>query len=117
MQFLNQLLNFLQQGIAAIFNFIRSIWGWSDEQIRHVPWNNLSALPIWKIVLLLIVAGAIIYLVYKALKELLEAGQKALAAFATLLSVFVQTLVPVLMAGIVAAVGAWVVVNVNLPLP
>jgi hypothetical protein len=113
MQFLNQLLNFLQQGIAAIFGFIRSIWGWSETQIRHVPWDNLSALPLWKIILLIIVAAVIIYLVYQALKELLEAGQKALAAFATLLSVFVQTLVPVLLAGIAAAVGAWVVNNVN----
>jgi hypothetical protein len=113
MQFLNQLLNFLQQGIAAIFNFIRSIWGWSDSQIRAVPWDNLGALPLWKIILLIIVAGVIIYLVYQALKELLEAGQKALAAFATLLSVFVQTLVPVLLAGIAAAVGAWVVNNVS----
>ena len=113
MQFLNQLINFLQQGIAAIFGFIRSIWGWSETQIRQVPWDNLSALPLWKIILLIIVAAVIIYLVYQALKELLEAGQKALAAFATLLSVFVQTLVPVLLAGIAAAVGAWVVNNVN----
>ena len=113
MQFLNQLLSFLQQGIAAIFNFIRSIWGWSEAQIRSVPWDHLSALPLWKIILLILVAGVIIYLAYKAIKELLEAGQKALAAFATLLSVFVQTLVPVLLAGITAAVGAWIVNNVN----
>lgn len=113
MQFLNQLLNFLQQGIAAIFRFIRSIWGWSEAQIRAVPWENLGALPLWKIILLIIVAAVIIYLIYQSLRELLEAGQKALAAFATLLSVFVQTLVPVLLAGITAAVGAWIVNNVN----
>jgi hypothetical protein len=114
MQFLNQLISFLQQGIAAIFRFIRSIWGWSEAQIRSVPWENLSTLPLWKIVLLILVAGVIIYLLYKSLRELVEAGQKALAAFATLLSVFVQTLVPVLLAGITAALGAWIVNNVNL---
>lgn len=114
MQFLNQLLGFLQQGIAAVFRFIRSIWSWSEAQIRSVPWENLGALDIWKILVLIVVAGLIIYLLYKSLKELLEAGQKALAAFATLLSVFIQTLVPVLLAGIVAAVGAWVINNVNL---
>jgi hypothetical protein len=113
MQFLNQLLNFLQQGIAAIFSFIRSIWAWSETQIRGVPWDHLSALPVWKIVLLIVVAALIIYLVYQALRELLEAGQRALAAIVTLLSVFVQTLVPVLLAGITAAVGAWIVNNVN----
>ena len=114
MQFLNQLLSFLQQGIAAIFRFIRSIWGWSEAQIRQVPWENLGTLPWWKIVLLLLVAGTIIYLLYKSIRELLDAGQKALAAFATLLSVLVQTLVPVLLAGITAAVGAWIVNNVSL---
>jgi hypothetical protein len=114
MQFLNQLLAFLQQGIAAIFNFIRSIYGWSVSQIRGVPWDHLSALPIWKIVLLILLAGLIVYLLYKAIKELLEAGQKALAAFATLLSVFIQTLFPVLMAGVAAALGAWIVNNIQL---
>lgn len=113
MQFVNQLLQFLQQGIAAIFRFIRTIWEWSLAQMRGIPWENLGALPFWKIVLLVLVAGAIIYLAYKALRELLEAGQKALAAFATLLSVFIQTLVPILLAGIVAAVGAYIVNNVN----
>lgn len=117
MQFLDQLLRFLQTGIAAIFGFIRSIWQWSYGQIIRVPWDNLGSLPIWKILLLIIVAGVIIYLLYQSLKELMEAGQKALAAFATLLSVFIQTLVPVLLAGITAAVGAWIVVNVTLPLP
>jgi hypothetical protein len=113
MQFLNQLVSFLQQGISAIFGFIRSIWSWSEAQIRAVPWGDLSALPLWKIVLLILVAGVIIYLLYQALRSLLDAAQKALAAFATLLSVFVQTLVPVLLAGITAAVGAWVVNNVS----
>jgi hypothetical protein len=113
MQFINQLLQFLQQGIAAIFRFIRMIWEWSLAQMRAVPWENLGALPFWKIVLLVLVAAVIIYLAYKAVRELLEAGQKALAAFATLLSVFVQTLVPILLAGIAAAVGAYIVNNVN----
>jgi len=113
MQFLNQLVNFLQQGISAIFGFIRSIWSWSEAQIRAVPWGDLGALPLWKILLLILVAGVIIYLLYQSLRSLLDAAQKALAAFATLLSVFVQTLVPVLLAGITAAVGAWVVNNVS----
>lgn len=114
MQFLNQLIAFLQQGIASIFNFIRTIWAWSYDQIRAVPWENLGTLPIWKIILLVLVAGVIIFLLFRAIRELIEAGQKALAAFATLLSVFIQTLLPVLVAGIAAAVGAWVINNVNL---
>lgn len=113
MQFVNELLDLLQRGIAAIFRFIRLVWGWSEEQILQVPWDNLSALPLWKIILMVVVAAVIIWLVFRALTELIEASQSALIAIATLLSVFVQTLVPVLLAGIAAAGGAWVINNVT----
>ena len=114
MQFINQLLQFLQQGLAAIFKFVQTVWGWSVRQIQEVPWDHLTSMPWYKVLLLLAVAAAIVYLLYKALKELLEAGEKALSAFATLLTVFVKTLPPVLMAGAAAAVGAWLINHVNL---
>lgn len=113
MQFLDQLLNFLRQGLAAIFRFVESIWRWTVEQIMSVPWNALSELELWKQLLLVIVAGAVIYLLYRAARELLEAGEKVLSAFAALLTVFVKTLPPILIAGLVAAGGAWVVNNVS----
>ena len=113
MQFLNQLLQFLQQGIAAAVKFISAAWGWSINQITEVPWDNIGELPLWKILLLVAVAGGIIYLLYKSVRELLEAGQKALSAFATLLNVLIQTILPVVLAGLVAAAGAYVVNNIN----
>ena len=54
------------------------------------------------------------YLLYRAGRELLEAGEKALAALATLLAVFVRTLPPILLAGAAASAGAWVINHVNL---
>jgi hypothetical protein len=113
MQFIDQLLNFLRQGLAAIFRFVDLIWRWSVEQIQSVPWSALADLPLWKQLLLILVAGGVLYLLYRAARELLDAGEKALAAFATLLTVFVKTLPPILLAGVVAAVGAWVVNNVS----
>ncbi len=113
MQFLDQLLNFLRTGLSAIFRFVETIWRWSVQQIFGVPWNALGDLPLWKQLLLVVVAGVVLYFLYKAIKELLEAGEKALAAFATLLTVFVKTLPPILLAGIAAAAGAWVVNNVT----
>jgi hypothetical protein len=113
MQFINQLLQFLQQGLAAIFRFVQIIWQWSVAQILAVPWARISTLPFWKIILLVLVAAVVIYLLYRAAMELLEAGEKALSAFATLLTVFVKTLPPILLAGVAAAVGAWIVNNVN----
>ena len=113
MHFLNQLLQFLQQGLAAIFRFIESIWQWTVAQVSGVPWDSLDSLPFWKMILMIVVGCVIIYFIYRAGRELLEAGEKALSAFATLLAVFVRTLPPILLAGVAAAAGAWVVTHVN----
>ncbi len=113
MQFIDQLLRFLRQGIAAIFTFIDLIWRWSVQQIMAVPWHELGALPLWKQLLLVLVAGTVVYLLYRAIRELLEAGEKALAAFATLLTVLIKTLPPALLAGLAAAAGAWVINNIS----
>ena len=78
MQFFNQLVQFLQQGISAIFRFVQMIWTWSIGQITQVvqsPWQNWS---IWKQILLAIVIGAVVWALYKAAKELFKAGESAL---------------------------------------
>jgi hypothetical protein len=106
-QIFNQLLQFLQQGIAAIFRFVQLIWTWSSDQIIKVfnaPWGNW---PFWKQILLVVLVGYLIYLLYKAGKELWESGEKALAAFAALLSAFVKVLPRLFLAGVVALVGLW----------
>ena len=112
-QFLDQLLQFLQQGIAAIFRFVHLIWGWSVGQIStlmRVPWQDW---PLWKQILLVLVIGGVAYALYKVAMELWEAGERILAAFATLLGVLVRTLPSVLIAGIVALAGLWVLNNVD----
>jgi hypothetical protein len=113
MQFFDQLIRFLRDGIAAIFRFVELIWTWSIEQIQRIPWSNLGEISILKQIFLFIVAAGVIYLLYKAARELFAAGQNALAAFATLLSAIVKTLAPILFAGLAAAGGAWVVNNLN----
>ena len=114
MQILNQLLQFLKQAFSAIFNFIQTIWQWSVAQILAVPWHQLGSLPWWKVIILVVTGVVVFYLLYRAGRELLEAGEKALAALATLLAVFVRTLPPILLAGAAAAAGAWVINHVNL---
>lgn len=114
MQFIAQLLQFLQQGIATIFRFVQAIWAWSVKQIMDVPWDRLGDLPFWKVLLLISVGGAVVYFLYRAGRELLEAGEKALSAFVVLLTVFVKTLPPILFAGAAAALGAWVVNHVQI---
>jgi len=113
MQFLNQLLQLLQQGLAAIFRFIGLIWQWTIAQISAVPWNQLNELSTLKVILLVVVGVAVVYLLYRAGRELLEAGEKLLSAFVTLLTVFVRTLPYILFAGVAAAGGAWIVNHIN----
>ena len=114
MQFLNQLIQFLQQGIAAIFKFIQLVWTWSIGQITLVansPWQNL---PLWKLVLLVLVLAAVVFALFKVAKELWQAGAHVLAAFAALLGVFVRTLPQVVVAGLIAMGGVWLINNVDL---
>jgi hypothetical protein len=112
-QFFDQLLQFLQQGIAAIFRFVHLIWGWSVAQIgslTRVPWQDW---PLWKQIFLVLVIGGVVYALYRVAVELWEAGERILAAFATLLGVLVRTLPSVLIAGIVALAGLWILNNVD----
>ena len=105
----DQLLKFLQQGIAAIFHFVELIWTWSVDQISKlmaVPWQDW---PLLKQVLLVLILAGVLWALYRAAWELLEAGAAILAAFAGLLGVLVQTLPHVFLAGVIALGGVWLV--------
>lgn len=113
-QMFNQLLQFLQQGISAIFRFVQMIWQWSVSQITsltQVPWADW---PLWKQVLLALVIAGVIWALFKAAKELWEAGERILTAFAALLGVLVKTLPSVMLAGLIALGGVWVLNNLDL---
>jgi hypothetical protein len=107
-QAFQQLLQFLQQGISAIFRFVQLLWTWSVDQISHlisVPWQDW---PIWKQIILVLVLAGVVWALYKAAKEIFEAGEKILGAFASLLGVLIHTLPSVVLAGIIALGGVWV---------
>ena len=105
----NQLLQFLQQGISAIFHFVQMIWTWSVGQISTllaVPWQQW---PLWKQILLVLVLVGVIWALYKAAIELFAAGERILLAFARLLIVLVRTLQSVVFAGLIALGGVWLI--------
>ena len=108
-QVFDQLLKFLQQGIAAIFHFTQLIWTWSVDQIGRlmaVPWQDW---PLWKQILLVLILAGVLWALYQAGRELLAAGAAILAAFARLLGALVQTLPHVFLAGVIALGGVWLV--------
>jgi hypothetical protein len=113
-QLLNQTVQFVQDGITAIFRFVRLIWVWSVGQIGRVieaPWQNW---PLWKQLLLVVVAAAVVWALYKAAKELWESVERTLGAFAGMLGVLVKTLPSVLVAGLIALSGVWLINNLDL---
>jgi hypothetical protein len=108
-QVLDQLLKFLQQGIAAIFHFIELVWTWSDDQVSKlmaVPWQDW---PLWKQLLLVLILAGVIWALFGAARQLLRAGSAVLAAFAGLLGALVRTLPHVFLAGVIALGGVWLV--------
>jgi hypothetical protein len=108
-QVFDQLLRFLQEGIAAIFHFTQLIWTWSVDQISKlmaVPWQDW---PLWKQVLLVLILAGVLWALYQAGRELLAAGAAILAGFARLLGALVQTLPHVFLAGVIALGGVWLV--------
>jgi len=108
-QFFDQLLKFLHEGISAIFRFVELVWSWSVDQITRlasVPWQQW---PLWKQFLLILILAGVIWALYRVGRELFLAGAAILAAFADLLGVLVRTLPHVMLAGVIALGGVWVI--------
>jgi hypothetical protein len=108
-QVFEQFLKFLHEGIAAIFRFVELIWTWSVDQISKlasVPWQQW---PLWKEILLVLVLAAVVWALYRVGRELFFAAAAILAAFAELLGVLVRTLPHVMLAGVIALGGVWLI--------
>src|ERR1700746_3812150 len=108
-QVFDQLLRFLHDGISAIFRFVELIWSWTVDQISRlasVPWQQW---PLWKQLLLVLILAGVVWALYRVGRELLLAGAAILAAFADLLGVLVRTLPHVMLAGIIALGGVWII--------
>jgi hypothetical protein len=103
------ILQFLQQGLAAAFRFVELVWNWSADQIAKlaaVPWHDW---PILKMVMLIIMVVIVVWALYQVARRLWLATVRILAAFAALLVVLVETLPRILLAGVVAVGGLWII--------
>jgi hypothetical protein len=113
-EILDQFLEFLQQGVAAIFRFVQLVWTWSIDQVTKVMQSPWETWPLWKQILLVIVVAAVAYALFIAAKQLWVAGVHVLAAFASFLGALVVTLPTILIAGFIALAGLWMMNNLNL---
>lgn len=108
-----QVLQFIQKAVAAVFGFIAAVWNWSATQVHQlasVPWQ---AWPLWKQVVLALVAASIVFLLFKVAMELFAIGERIVTAFATLFAALVRTVPLVALAGLIAIGGLWVLTNIN----
>jgi hypothetical protein len=112
-QIISAIMQFLQQGIVAIFKFLELVWTWSFGEIITIFHSDWKALPIWKLGVLVAVVAAIAYVLYKTVMVLWEAAVAVFAAFVALLSAFVSVFPYIVAAGLIAFAGGWVIHNVN----
>ncbi|MBU1211743.1 MAG: hypothetical protein KJ587_10780 [Alphaproteobacteria bacterium] len=112
-QAINQLGQVLQQVITALVKFFQLVWTWSFGQIVSVFQSDWQSLPVWKIVVLVAVCAAIVYVLYRVVMQLWGAAEAILKAFIALLGVLVSILPYIVIAGAIAAGGGWVIQNVN----
>ena len=113
-EIVNQIIDFLQKGIAAIFRFFELIWTWSFGEMVRIFQSDWQALPPWKIAVLVIAVLAIVYVLYKAAFELWSAAESILKAFVGLLGVLVSILPYILVAGVIAAGSSYLIQHVNM---
>ena len=107
------IVSFLQQGIAAIFKFLQLVWTWSFGQIVSIFSSDWQSLPIWKIVILVIAIGAIVYILYKAFMVLWSGVVALFHAFVELLGKFVSVLPQIVIAGLIAFGAGYVIQHMN----
>ena len=116
-EILDQFLQLLQQAIAAIFRFVGLVWAWSLDQINKMAQVPLENWPLWKQILLALVAAAVGYALFVTAWRLWVASIRAFAAFASFAAALIVALPPILIAGAIALAGLWVINNVSsLPL-
>lgn len=111
---IDTIAGFLKTGIDAIFQFIELVWGWSFGKIITIFQSDWQSLPIWKIVVLVVVAVVIVYVLYKVIMQIWAGLLQVLNAFVSLLRDFINVLPHVVVAGLIAAAGGYVIQNITI---
>jgi hypothetical protein len=107
----DQSLQVLADGLAWGAGVIQTAWVWTSDQIVHMtqaPWDTW---PLWKQLLLIAVAAAVIYTLYLAARQLWWALLNLLSAVAAFIGTLIVTLPTILLAGAIALGGLWLINN------
>lgn len=108
---LDRTINLVQDGATRLLAFIEYVWWWAMaqvDQLTQVPWEKW---PLWKQLVLLGVAGFVLYALFLVLKQLWTAALNVLSALVSFVGTLIVTLPALLLASAVALGGLWVVNN------
>lgn len=109
-----QIVDLIKQGIDALVDFLALVWNWSFGEIYTIFQSDWQALPVWKMIVLGVVVVAIAFAIYKAARELWDAGVSLVKALVAMVFAFVTVLPYVVVAGVLAFGGGYVIKNVDL---
>jgi hypothetical protein len=107
----DQSLQFLADGLAWASGFILAVWTWSSDQIVRMTQTPWETWPLWKQLVLIIVAGFAVYVLFLAARQLWWAALNVLSALAGFIATLIVTLPAILLAGAVALAGLWLINN------
>lgn len=97
-----------QQLAAVIWRVLTFIWDWSFGQVARMFGRGFPP-ELWKQIIYVIVIVALAYFIYKLAKDLLKAVQSILSAIVGLISALIGMLPQVVLVGLIAFGGAWIV--------
>lgn len=110
---IKQIITFLSEGIAITLHFLQTVWTWSFGQIIEIFQSNWQALPIWKLLILTLTIAILTYYLYAASRQIWSATEDVFKAFVSLLSAFVSVLPYIVISGLVAFGGGYIIQNIN----
>jgi hypothetical protein len=105
----NQVGQIAQQLASVIWRVLTFIWSWSFGQVGQMFGQRFATLDVWKQVVYVIVIVALAYFLYKIAKDLLKAVQSVLSAIVGLISALIGMLPQIVLVGLIAFGGAWLV--------
>ena len=108
---LDRTLNLVEDGATRLLDFIEYVWGWAMDQVdrlTQVPWEKW---PLWKQIVLVVVAGFVVYALFLALRQLWSAALNVLSALVSFVGTLIVTLPAIVLASAVALGGLWVINN------
>lgn len=111
-QVVNQLVSIVRQVLQAFM----WVWDWSGGQVIKAfeLASRFDSLPLWKRILMIVVAISLAYLVYLIATDIWAALRRIFEAIFSLVRTLFDNVLYVALAGILAFGGSWAINNLTL---